>query len=222
MYCRKCRKCGAKLNGTERFCTHCGAKIDYFNEGLNAEDIVQGIQNTNSEVNQMAVKSAQTGASRIIKCIVAGVLAVSIVGAGACVGYLKHTAKSADTKQDQVMERKTTEKEKTVEEAKESIPEFTLSEEQQEKIQYAAGMFLRAAREEEGFTQDDDFNLQIKKGKVSDSILSKVATAIAYEDDSVMSEGEDPSEIDKDDPLSRKFLRIEDCQKFLKDTFQKD
>lgn len=200
------------LGKWRQYVTNSGA--DHIAKGAKAgaDHVAKGAKTGAAHV----AKGAKAGAAHVVKRAVAGIVAAAVVGTGAYVGYTKYVPKSTDTKQEQIKKDDIAKKEK------ETIPEFTLTDEQQEKIQYAAGMFMRAAREEEGFTQDDDFNLQIKKGKVSDSIISKVATAIAYEDDSVMSEGEDPSEIDKDDPFSRKFLRIEDCQKFLKDTFEYD
>lgn len=200
------------LGKWRQYVTNSGA--DHIAKGAKAgaDHVAKGAKTGAAHV----AKGAKAGAAHVVKRAVAGVVAAAVVGTGAYVGYTKYVPKSTDTKQEQIKKDDSAKKEK------ESIPEFTLSEEQQEKIQYAAGMFMRAAREEEDLTQDDDFKLQIKKGKVSDSIISTVATAIAYEDDSVMSEGEDPSEIDKEDPFSRKFLRIEDCQKFLKDSFEYD
>lgn len=164
----------------------------------------------NSETKQIAVKNAKTGSDHIIESEKAGTghIAGSVkTGAG-------HIAKPADTKQEQVKQ------ENTAKQEKETIPEFTLTDEQKEQIQYAASMFMRAEREKEGLSQNDNFNIQIKKGKVSDRVIAEVANSIVYEDDSIKSEDADIQEMNEDGAGNKKFLMLEECQKFLEDTFE--
>ena len=75
-------------------------------------------------------ESAKTGAGHIAKRAVAGIVAAAVVGTGAYIGYTKYIAKPADTKQEQVKQ------ENTAKQEKETIPEFTLTDEQKEQIQY--------------------------------------------------------------------------------------
>ena len=159
-------------------------------------------------------ESAKTGAGHIAKRAVAGIVAAAVVGTGTYIGYTKYIAKPADTKQEQVK------RENTAKQEKETIPEFTLTEEQKEQIQYAAGIFMRAEREKEGLSQNDNFNIQIKKGKVSDLVIAEVANSIVYEDDSIKSEDADIQEMNEDGVGNKKFLMLEECQKFLEDTFE--
>ena len=159
-------------------------------------------------------ESAKTGAGHIAKRAVAGIVAAAVVGTGAYIGYTKYIAKPADTKQEQVKQ------ENTAKQEKETIPEFTLTDEQKEQIQYAASIFMRAEREKEGLSQNDNFNIQIKKGKVSDLVIAEVANSIVYEDDSIKSEDADIQEMNEDGAGNKKFLMLEECQKFLEDTFE--
>lgn len=159
-------------------------------------------------------ESAKTGAGHIAKRAVAGIVAAAVVGTGAYIGYTKYIAKPTDTKQEQVKQ------ENTAKQEKETIPEFTLTDEQKEQIQYAASIFMRAEREKEGLSQNDNFNIQIKKGKVSDLVIAEVANSIVYEDDSIKSEDADIQEMNEDGAGNKKFLMLEECQKFLEDTFE--
>lgn len=155
-------------------------------------------------------ESAKTGAGHIAKRAMAGIVAAAVVGTGAYIGYTKYIAKPADTKQEQVKQ------ENTAKQEKETIPEFTLTDEQKEQIQYAAGMFFRADMETELIYPSDDFTIQIKK-EGSGELIKEVANSIAYKDYNVKSKKTKAQEANEDN--NKKLLTLEECRTFMQDTF---
>lgn len=181
-----------------------------------AETQVSNRKATEKIVDYVAKETAKKGTKHIVTKVVAGIVAASVVGAGAYVGYSKiNTEPVKATEQQEVNEKEdVSEKqgEKQVEEKKqENVPEFTVSDEQIEEICSAAEWFNNGKiTEDESYFQGDDYTLTIKKGEISPDIIDYVASRIACADPSI---GDELGE-------GRKSMKTTECQEFLMNTFE--
>lgn len=164
-------------------------------------------------INKVGKTGVKTGSKSVLKKIIIGTVAIAIVGTGTYIGLSKsNTEKKNPLVQhiEKEIQRKKTEKKK------ENIPEFTVSKEQAERILLAAKLFDNGKKTEDTTYTLGDYTLNVKKGKIETEILKKVVSGIACSDKSV-GESTDDEEIS-----DRKFLTTDECQEFLKDTFEYD
>lgn len=164
-------------------------------------------------INKVGKTGVKTGSKSVLKKIIIGTVAIAIVGTGTYIGLSKSNTEKKNPPVQHIekeIQRKKTEKKK------ENIPEFTVSKEQAERILLAAKLFDNGKKTEDTTYTLGDYTLNVKKGKIETEILKKVVSGIACSDKSV-GESTDDEEIS-----DRKFLTTDECQEFLKDTFEYD
>lgn len=166
---------------------------------------------TGKDIGKAAIKS---GGKSIAKKIIAGTITLAVIGTGAYIGIHKwNGGKSVQGRQETSKEDSGKNDKQTT---KEMAPEFSLTEEQAERILLAAELFDDGKRTEDSSYFQGDYSLKIKKGKIDSNILKRVVSGIVCADKNV---GES---INDEYPAERKFLTTDECQKFLKDTFEYD
>lgn len=174
-------------------------------------------QETARKVAKNSGKAAKTGAKGIATKIVAGVVAVALVGTGVGLGYMKQHKKpvkvAEQTKNDKKEKQATTE-EKTSE-------KFVLTEEQIREIKVAAALFdncFASYNTESG--NRIDYSTLLDQDHISPQVIKAVARGWACTDESIGEDlGEDYEEDDISSYVSRKYMKTDECQEFLKDTF---
>ncbi len=180
-------------------------------------DGISSIEDVSEHVTKEIVKK---GTKHIIAKLVTGIVAVSIVGTGAYVGYTKINSNSGkDIEQQEVTKKEKTEQkedkkaeEKQVEKKqKVAVPELTLSDEQVEKIRFAAELFNNGKiTEDDSYIIGNNYTLEIKQGEISPDIIDYVGSGIVCTDDSI---GDELGE-------GRECMMTDVCQEFLKNTFE--
>lgn len=179
-------------------------------------------QKTAHETVRKATKNSgkaavKTGAKGIATKIVAGVVAVALVGTGIGLGYMKHhkkPVKVAEQTTDDKKEKPATTEEKTSE-------KFVLTEEQIREIKVAAALFdncFASYNTESG--NRIDYSTPLDQDHISPKVLKAVARGWACTDENMGEDlGDSYEEDDISSYVSRKYMKTDECQEFLKDTF---
>ena len=170
--------------------------------------------------------AAKTGAKGVATKIVAGVVAVALVGTGVGLGYMKQHSKS-NSGTEQTTEINTTEKinEQKAKEAKNTkkdLGEFTLTDEQIREIKVAAALFDNcfASYDSESGNRTE-YSAMLDQEDISLNVLKSVARGWACTDDSMGDDlGDSYEEDDISSYVSRKYMKTDECQEFLRDTFE--
>ena len=179
-------------------------------------------QKTAKETVQQAAKNSgkaavKTGAKGIATKIVAGVVAVALVGTGVGLGYMKQHKKpvkvAEQTKNDKKEKPATTE-EKTSE-------KFVLTEEQIREIKVAAALFDNCFASYNTESGDRiEYSTPLDQDHISPKVLKVVARGWACTDENMGEDlGDSYEEDDISSYVSRKYMKTDECQEFLKDTF---
>ena len=179
-------------------------------------------QKTAKETVQQAAKNSgkaavKTGAKGIATKIVAGVVAVALVGTGIGLGYMKQHKKpvkvAEQTKNDKKEKPATTE-EKTSE-------KFVLTEEQIREIKVAAALFDNCFASYNTESGDRiEYSTPLDQDHISPKVLKAVARGWACTDENMGEDlGDSYEEDDISSYVSRKYMKTDECQEFLKDTF---
>lgn len=161
---------------------------------------------------------AKKGTKGVATKIVAGVVAVTLIGTGVGMGYMKqHTKSKSDIKQS--MEKNVTEKPENI---KKDLGEFTLSDEQIHDIKVAAALFDNcfALYDTESGSREE-YSAELDQDNILPDVLKSVASGWVCTDVSIGDDAVDSYQ--KDDVSSyvpKKFLMTDECQEFLKDTFE--
>ena len=170
--------------------------------------------------------AAKTGAKGVATKIVAGVVAVALVGTGVGLGYMKQHSKS-NSGTEQTTEINTTEKinEQKAKEAKNTkkdLGEFTLTDEQIREIKVSAALFDNcfASYDSESGNRTE-YSAMLDQEDISLNVLKSVARGWACTDDSMGDDlGDSYEEDDISSYVSRKYMKTDECQEFLRDTFE--
>jgi RNA polymerase sigma factor (sigma-70 family) len=179
-------------------------------------------QKTAQETVRQAAKNSgkaavKTGAKGIAIKIVAGVVAVALVGTGVGLGYMKQhkkPVKVAEQTEDDKKEKPATTEEKTSE-------KFVLTEEQIREIKVAAALFDNCFASYNTESGDRiEYSTLLDQDHISPKVLKAVARGWACTDESIGEDlGDDYEEDDISSYVSRKYMKTDECQEFLKDTF---
>ena len=184
-------------------------------------------QKTAHETVKQAAKNSgkpavKTGAKGIATKIVAGVVAVALVGTGVGLVYMKQhkkPVKVAEQTEDDKKEKPATTEEKMSE-------KFVLTEEQIREIKVAAALFDNCFASYNTESGDRiDYSTLLDQDHISPKVIKAVARGWACTDESIGDElGYDYEEDDYEEDdissyVSRKFMMTDECQEFLKDTF---
>ena len=179
-------------------------------------------QKTAKETVQQAAKNSgkaavKTGAKGIATKIVAGVVAVALVGTGVGLGYMKQhkkPVKVAEQTTDDKKEKPATTEEKTSE-------KFVLTEEQIREIKVAAALFDNCFASYNTESGDRiEYSTPLDQDHISPQVIKAVARGWACTDESIGEDlGDDYEEDDISSYVSRKYMKTDECQEFLKDTF---
>ena len=179
-------------------------------------------QKTAQETVRQAAKNSgkaavKTGAKGIATKIVVGVVAVALVGTGVGLGYMKQhkkPVKVAEQTTDDKKEKPATTEEKTSE-------KFVLTEEQIREIKVAAALFDNCFASYNTESGDRiDYSTLLDQDHISPKVIKAVARGWACTDESIGEDlGDDYEEDDISSYVSRKYMKTDECQEFLKDTF---
>lgn len=161
--------------------------------------------------------AVKTGAKGIATKIVAGVVAVALVGTGIGLGYMKHhkkPVKVAEQTTDDKKEKPATTEEKTSE-------KFVLTEEQIREIKVAAALFDNcfASYNTESGNRIDIFNTVRSRSYFAKGFKSCCKRLGMYRENMGEDLGDSYEEDDISSYVSRKYMKTDECQEFLKDTF---
>lgn len=170
-------------------------------------------------VKKGAKESAKKVAGKALRRkIIAGIAGVAVVG-GAFAGYevYQHTLEKGNPESVVTSEKKKDASEKSKNEKKEEIEEFTLTDEQINEIEQVSAWFDYLQKEQDGFTTRKNYTLTMEKNNLPEDVIKEVADGIICTDDSI---GEEAGEGDFLE--IQETLRTEECIDLLKNTFGYD
>ena len=172
---------------------------------------------------EVVKKGAKESAKKVVgkalrKKIIAGIAGVAVVG-GAFAGYevYQHTLENGNPESVVTSEKKKDASEKSKNEKKEEIEEFTLTDEQINEIEQVSAWFDYLQKEQDGFTTRKNYTLTMEKNNLPEDVIKEVADGIICTDDSI---GEEAGEGDFLE--IQETLRTEECIDLLKNTFGYD
>ena len=176
-----------------------------------------GVETVKQAAKNSGKPAVKTGAKGIATKIVAGVVAVALVGTGVGLVYMKQhkkPVKVAEQTEDDKKEKPATTEEKMSE-------KFVLTEEQIREIKVAAALFDNCFASYNTESGDRiDYSTLLDQDHISPKVIKAVARGWACTDESIGDElGDDYEEDDISSYVSRKFMMTDECQEFLKDTF---
>jgi hypothetical protein len=181
-----------------------------------------GVETVKQAAKNSGKPAVKTGAKGIATKIVAGVVAVALVGTGVGLVYMKQhkkPVKVAEQTEDDKKEKPATTEEKMSE-------KFVLTEEQIREIKVAAALFDNCFASYNTESGDRiDYSTLLDQDHISPKVIKAVARGWACTDESIGDElGYDYEEDDYEEDdissyVSRKFMMTDECQEFLKDTF---
>ena len=198
------------------FSTAFGKKLKFGFAGISTEKGNFSAQQDFS-IDMLDSYSRKTVAKGIATKIVAGVVAVALVGTGVGLGYMKQHKKpvkvAEQTKNDKKEKPATTE-EKTSE-------KFVLTEEQIREIKVAAALFDNCFASYNTESGDRiEYSTPLDQDHISPKVLKVVARGWACTDENMGEDlGDSYEEDDISSYVSRKYMKTDECQEFLKDTF---
>lgn len=137
----------------------------------------------NAVTAQQAAKTAvKAGSKHIVRRVVAGVVAVAVLGTAGYVGYQKFHTKPAAQTEESTTKKPTPEKEvKKAEEKKEEKPiePLTFSDDDKQVIEHAAYLYDLSKKEADGYDNRQEYTYDLADNKIPQDVLKTVAASIA-------------------------------------------